>query len=68
MRQMCESDEYRRKTASQVRVIQVYMAMLRRAPDSSGYTYWSTKDGASPTGLQQLIKSIRTGAGYAARF
>lgn len=68
MRQMCESDEYRRKTASQVRVIQVYMAMLRRAPDSSGYAYWSTKDGASPTGLQQLIKSIRTGAGYAARF
>lgn len=68
MRQMCESDEYRRKTASQVRVIQVYMAMLQRAPDSSGYTYWSTRDGASPTGLQQLIKSIRTGAGYAARF
>lgn len=59
MRQMCESDEYRRKTASQVRVIQVYIAMLRRAPDSSGYTYWSTKDGASPTGLQQLTLELR---------
>ena len=68
MRQMCESAEYRRKTASQVRVIQVYAAMLRRAPDPSGYAYWTGKDAGSPTGLQQLIKSIRTGAGYAARY
>ncbi|MFN8017602.1 MAG: DUF4214 domain-containing protein [Acidimicrobiales bacterium] len=68
MRQMCESSEYQRKTASQVRVIQVYMALLQRAPDASGYAYWSSKDAASSTGLQQLIKSIRTGTGYAARY
>ena len=68
MRQLCESDEYRRKTASQVRVIQVYMALLRRAPDASGYSYWTGKDAASASGLQQLIKSIRTGSGYAARY
>lgn len=68
MRQMCESSEYRRKTASQVRVIQVYTAMLRRAPDPSGYSYWAAKDAASTAGLQQLIKSVRTGAGYAARY
>ena len=68
MRQMCESAEYRRKTAQQVRVIQVYTAMLKRVPDPGGYAYWAAKDAASPTGLQQLIKSIRTGAGYAARY
>jgi hypothetical protein len=68
MRQMCESTEYQRKTASQVRVIQVYAALLRRAPDPSGYAYWSSKDDASSTGLQQLIKSIRTGSSYAARY
>jgi hypothetical protein len=68
MRQMCESSEYRRKTASQVRVIQVYTAMLRRAPDPSGYPYWTSKDATSASGLQQLIRSIRTGASYAARY
>lgn len=68
MRQMCESSEYKRKTAAQVRVIQVYAAMLKRAPDPSGYSYWSSRDAASTTGLQQLIKSIRTGAAYASRY
>ncbi|WP_426570690.1 DUF4214 domain-containing protein [Aquihabitans sp. McL0605] len=68
MRQMCESTEYKRKTDSQVRVIQVYTAMLNRAPDSSGYDYWAHKDAGIDTGLQQLIKSLRTGTTYASRF
>jgi hypothetical protein len=68
MRQMCESSEYRRTTASQVRVIEVYTGMLRRTPDPSGYSYWTSKDASSASGLQQLIRSIRTGASYAARF
>ena len=68
MRQMCESTEYQRKTRSQVRVIQVYTAMLKRSPDSSGYAYWANKDAGIDTGLQQLIKSLRTGSTYAARF
>ena len=68
MRQFCESHEYRTKTDHQVRVIQVYTSMLQRAPDRSGYSYWATKDASVATGLQQLIKSLRTGASYKARF
>jgi hypothetical protein len=68
MRQFSESAEYKRKTASQVRVIQIYAAMLKRAPDSSGYAYWAKRDADSPTGLQALIKSVRTGVSYANRF
>ena len=68
MRQWCESDEYKRKTDAQVRVISTYVGMLRRSPDSSGYSYWSTRAASSETGLQQLISSIRTGQSYANRF
>lgn len=68
MTQLCESNEYRTKTLHQMRVISIYLAMLHRAPDASGYAYWAKKDAASPTGLQQLIKSLRTGTAYAARF
>ena len=68
LRQLCESSEYRTKTASQVRVTQVYAGMLRRAPDTSGYNYWTNKDATSSTGLLQLIKTIRTGSSYANRF
>ncbi|MCB1030482.1 MAG: DUF4214 domain-containing protein [Acidimicrobiales bacterium] len=68
MRQLCESPEYIRKTASQVRVIQVYVAMLNRSPDASGYEFWSGRDSDSETGLQQLISAIRGGSSYASRF
>ena len=68
MRQFCESNEYKTQTAHQVRVIQVYTAMVKRSPDASGYAYWSKKDADSDTGLQQLIKSLRTGTSYANRF
>ena len=68
MTQLCESNEYRQKTLHQMRVISIYTAMLHRAPDPSGYSYWAGKDAASSTGLQALIKSIRTGTTYADRF
>ena len=67
MRQLCESGEYQRKTRSQVRVIAIYLGMLERIPDPSGYDYWTLKDASSTTGLQALIKQIRGSAGYAAR-
>ena len=41
---------------------------VRRAPDTSGYNYWTNKDATSSTGLLQLIKTIRTGSSYANRF
>ena len=69
MRQMCESSEYKRKTASQVRVIQVHAAMLRQAPSAAEYKRWSDWDAALPdSGLQDLIATIRTGDAYASRF
>lgn len=68
MRQLCESSEFQGKSRSRVRVTAVYLAMLRRAPDRSGYAYWSAKVAASSTGLQALIASIRTGTAYAQRF
>lgn len=68
MRQLCESGEYDRKTALQVQDVQVHTAMLKRIPDPTGYPYGSARDASSPTGLQQLITSIRTGAGYATMF
>ena len=68
MRQMCESSEYRTKTAAEVAVTQVYAGMLRRAPDPSGYSYWANKVRTSESGLRQLIQSIRTGTSYANRF
>ena len=69
MRQMCESSEYKRKTASQVRVIQVHAAMVRAAPSASEYKRWADWDAALPdSGLQDLIGSLRTGDAYASRF
>jgi murein DD-endopeptidase MepM/ murein hydrolase activator NlpD len=67
MRKLCETDEYDRKTRSQVRVISVYVAMARRCPDPSGFLHWVQKDAASATGLQELTKALRTTAGYATR-
>jgi hypothetical protein len=68
MRQLCESSEFQRRTDAQVKVIQVYVAMLKRSPDSSGYTYWTNKIKAGSAGLTQLIHSVRTGTSYANRF
>lgn len=68
MRQFCESSEYRRKTANQVRVLQVFTAMGRRAPRQDEYFWWWAADRNEPDGLQALIRSFRTGTEYAARF
>jgi murein DD-endopeptidase MepM/ murein hydrolase activator NlpD len=67
MRQLCESSEYRRKTLARMQVIGIYTSMLHRSPDPSGYDYWSKK-AVDDAGVQALIKSIRTGTGYKARF
>jgi murein DD-endopeptidase MepM/ murein hydrolase activator NlpD len=67
MRKLCETDEYERKTRSQVRVISVYAAMARRSPDPSGFLHWVQNDAATPTGLQQLTRTLRTTASYQAR-
>jgi hypothetical protein len=68
MRQMCESSEYKRKTASKVRVIQVHAAMLKHMPSADEYKRWTDWDAATTTGLQDLIKYLRTGDAYRARF
>lgn len=69
MQQFCNSAEYQRKTASQVRVLQVHAAMLKRVPTADEYKRWSDWDAALPDkGLQDLIKVVRTSPEYAARF
>jgi murein DD-endopeptidase MepM/ murein hydrolase activator NlpD len=69
MRQFCESSEYRRDTASKVRVLQVHAAMLKRMPTAAEWTRWSDWDAALPDkGLQDLVQTLRTSEEYAARF
>jgi hypothetical protein len=68
MRQFCESSEYQRKTASQVRVIQVFHAMGRRAPRQDEYVWWWAADAREPDGLRALVRHFRTGTEYASRF
>ncbi|MEZ5203107.1 MAG: DUF4214 domain-containing protein [Acidimicrobiales bacterium] len=68
MRQFCESSEYRRTTASRVRVIQVYAAMLRQAPDAASYATWTDLDASSANGLTVCIAYTRVDPRYAARF
>jgi murein DD-endopeptidase MepM/ murein hydrolase activator NlpD len=68
MRQLCESSEYRRKTNSAVRVIQVHAAMVRASPSADEYKRWSDWDAALPSGLQDLIETLRTGPAYTSRY
>jgi hypothetical protein len=68
MRQMCESSEYRRKTDSKVRVIQAHAALLKQMPSDDELKRWTDWDAATATGLQDLIKYLRGGATYNARF
>lgn len=68
MREFCESPEYTRKTASQVRVLQVHAALLGRVPSVSEYQRWTDWDRALSTGLRDLIKYLRTSTEYTRRF
>jgi hypothetical protein len=68
MRQMCESSEYQRKTASKVRVIQVYAAMVKASPPANEYLWWSTADTNEDDGLQACIRTLRTSEVYRSRF
>lgn len=51
----------------QVDVLMTYAGMLRRSPDSAGFTYWvnRVRGGAS---VQQLIAQFFTSAEYRSRF
>ena len=68
MRQLCESSEYQRKTAAQVKVIQIHAAMLKQAPSAAEYKRWTDWSNAVSTGTTDLIKYLRTGTAYNARF
>jgi murein DD-endopeptidase MepM/ murein hydrolase activator NlpD len=69
MRQLCESPEYQRKTSAQVKVIQIHAAMVKAAPTAAEYKRWTDwVNGAGTTGVTDLVKYLRTGAAYNARF
>jgi hypothetical protein len=69
MRQLCESSEYQRKTAAQVKVIQIHAAMLKQAPSAAEYQRWTDWIAATgTTGVTDLVKYLRTGTAYNARF
>lgn len=67
-RAVCESSQYRARSAHRTRVISVYHAMLRRSPAPSRLDHWAGQDARSRTGLQALIEAIRTGPDYDRRF
>ena len=69
MRQLCESSEYQRKTSAQVKVIQIHAAMVKAAPSAAEYKRWTDWiNGAGTTGVTDLVKYLRTGNAYNARF
>ena len=68
MRQLCESPEYQRKTADEVKVIQVHTAMLKQAPTAAEYQRWTDWIAAASSGTQDLVKFLRTGTSYNTRF
>ncbi|MGC9457623.1 MAG: trypsin-like serine protease [Halothiobacillaceae bacterium] len=67
MLQFSESAEYKAVSANRVEVTMIYVGLLRRSPDQSGYEYWvNTLDsGGSSLGL---IDGFITSGEYAARF
>lgn len=62
-----ESPENVERTAAQVRVTSLYLGLLRRAPDPSGYAFWV---GQVESGLsaQNLIAGMLSSDEYAQRF
>ena len=62
-----ESTEYQITTLNNIRVIAFYYGMLRRAPDSSGFSYWVAKldAGEQPN---DLINGFIASAEYQGRF
>lgn len=62
-----ESVEYKQIQANSVYVTMVYIGLLRRAPDQSGYDYWVARMNQGNSG-QELINQFLTSAEYANRF
>lgn len=62
-----ESPEFKMITANKVDVARVYLTMLRRPPDPTGWTGWSNSL-AGGMSLTALINAIRGSGEYAARF
>jgi hypothetical protein len=56
-----------RRFAARVDVLMTYAGLLRRAPDSSGWTYWVGKV-ESGTSIRLLIAQFFTSAEYRRRF
>ena len=62
-----ESVEYKSKILSEVFVTQIYVGMLRRSPDQSGFAFWvGALDGGAP-GIN-LIQSFLSSVEYHDRF
>lgn len=68
MRQLCESPEFQRKSASPVRVVSVHQAMLQRSPSTEDYQSWWLRDTANRESLRLLITMLRLSPDYAKRF
>lgn len=68
VRAMCETIDYRARSANRTRVISVYHLMLHRSPTNERVQHWAAIDARSRTGLQSLIAAARNGSEYAARF
>lgn len=68
MRQFCESDEYKRKTAAQVAVIQLHAAMLKKMPTADEYKRWTDWLGAAASGRADLAEYLRTSEAYVSRY
>ena len=64
---LAESDEYRFVHYTQVRVVVIYEAMLRRSPDATGWLYWINQANTTNDGLGRCVKAIRLSSEYAQR-
>lgn len=62
-----ESPEYRAVIANEVAVTMIYMGMLRRGPDPSGFSYWVDYVDRGNSGLD-LINGFLSSTEYRARF
>jgi predicted nucleotidyltransferase len=62
-----ESNEYKSKSFNKVFVTQIYVGMLRRAPDQGGFNFWVGQLDGGASGLN-LIQGFLVSAEYHNRF
>jgi glucose/arabinose dehydrogenase len=65
--QFSQSTEYQARSRNWVYVTQIYVGMLRRAPDQAGFDFWVAHLDAGNSGLS-LIQSLFTSSEYHDRF